>query len=111
MLFPNDLDVGWTDMVAVNERKLLMMVRDRGHALTIEITLNLQTARIEYFIPKLCNVDMINNLPGINKVNQDSIGATGIIETPINDLPNALFSFISKVPTDNDMVINNRNIR
>ena len=42
-LFPNDLDVGWTDMVAINERKLLMMVRDRGHALTIEITLNLQT--------------------------------------------------------------------
>ena len=24
-------------MVAINERKLLMMVRDRGHALTIEI--------------------------------------------------------------------------
>ena len=60
--FPNDLDVGWTDMVAVNERKLLMMVRDRGHALTIEITLNLQTARLEYFIPKLCNIDMIKKL-------------------------------------------------
>ncbi len=106
--FPNDLDVGWTDMVAVNERKLLMMVRDRGHALTIEITLNLQTARIEYFIPKLCNIDMINNLPGVNKVNQDSVGATGIIEIPITDLSNTLFNFISKVPTDSDMLINNR---
>lgn len=103
-LFPNDLDVGWTDMVAVNERKLLMMVRDRGHALTIEITLNLQTARLEYFIPKLCNIDMINDLPGINKVNQDSVGATGVIEIPISDLPNVLFNFISKVPTDSDMV-------
>jgi hypothetical protein len=106
-LFPNDLDVGWTDMVAINERKLLMMVRDRGHALTIEITLNLQTARIEYFIPKICNVDMVNNLPGINKVNQDSVGATGIIEIPISDLPNTLFSFISKVPMDSDMIISN----
>lgn len=106
-IFPNDLDVGWTDMVAVNERKLLMMVRDRGHALTIEITLNLQTARIEYFIPKICNVDMVNNLPGINKVNQDSVGATGIIEIPISDLPNTLFSFISKVPMDSDMIISN----
>ena len=100
-----DLDVGWTDMVAVNERKLLMMVRDRGHALTIEITLNLQTARIEYFISKLCNVDMINNLPGVNKVNQDSVGATGAIEIPIGDLQNTLFSLISKVPTDSDMVL------
>lgn len=106
-LFPNDLDVGWTDMVAINERKLLMMVRDRGHALTIEITLNLQTARIEYFIPKICNIDMVNNLPGINKVNQDSVGATGIIEIPISDLPNTLFSFISKVPMDSDMIISN----
>ena len=110
-VFPNDLDVGCTDMVAVNERKLLMMVRDRGHALTIEITLNLQTARIEYFIPKICNVDMVNNLPGINKVNQDSVGATGILEIPISDLSNTLFSFISKVPMDSDMIINNRNTR
>ena len=104
--FPNDLDVGWTDMVAINERKLLMMVRARGHALTIEITLNLQTARIEYFIPKLCNVDMINELPGINKVNEDSVGATGVTEVTINDLSNQLFSFISKVPMDTDMVFN-----
>lgn len=102
--FPNELDVGVTDMVAINERKLLMMVRDRGHALTIEITLNLQTARIEYFIPKLCNINMINNLPGINKVNENSVGATGVIEIPTNELSNTLFSFISKVPTDADMV-------
>lgn len=110
-LFPKDLDVGMTDMVAVNERKLLMMVRDRGHALTIEITLNLQTARIEYFIPKICNVDMVNNLPGINKVNQESVGATGVIEVPISDLPNTLFSFISKVPTDSDIIMKNRSMR
>lgn len=49
-------------MVAISERKLLMMVRDRGHALSIEITLNGQNARLEYFIPKVCNVDMVNNL-------------------------------------------------
>ncbi len=111
-LFPNDLDVGCTDMVAINERKLLMMVRDRGHALTIEITLDLQKVRIEYFIPKICNVDMVNNLPGINKVNQDSVGATGIIDDiPISDLPNTLFNFISKVPMDSDIIINYSNTR
>ena len=105
--FPTNIDVGWTDMVAINDRKMIMMVRDRGHALTIEITLNNDIARVEYFIPKLCNIEMINQLPGItNKVNEDSVGATGIIEVPINDLSTVLFNFISKVPTDNDMEIN-----
>lgn len=103
-MFPNDLDCGWTDMVAINDKKLIIMVRDRGHALTIEVTLNNNIARIEYFIPKLCNIEMINNLPGVNKVNKNSIGATGVIETPINTLPGVLFDFISKVPTDYDMV-------
>lgn len=102
--FPINMDVGWTDMVAINEKKLIMMVRDRGHALSIEISLNNNIARIEYFIPKLCNIDMVNDLPGINKVNSDSVGATGIIETDINSLPRVLFDFISKVPMDKDMV-------
>ena len=100
--FPDDLEVGYTDIVAVSERKLIMMVRDRGHALTIEITLQMNTARMEYFIPKICNIDMVNDLPGINKINQDSIAATGIIEIPINELSNTIFNFISKVPTDKD---------
>lgn len=104
-LFPNDLDVGWTDMVSINNKKLIMMVRDRGHALTIEITLKDQVARLDYFIPKICNVDMINSLPGINKVNDESVGATGVFETSINNLPNSLFDFISKVPMDSDMTI------
>ena len=92
-------------MVCINEKKMIMMVRDRGHAITIKITLNSNTARIEYFIPKLCNIEMINNLPGINKVIKDTIGATGIFETDIDNLNEALFTFISKVPTDADMVI------
>jgi len=104
-LFPNDLNVGWTDMVVINDRKLLMMVRDRGHALTIEITLNGNVARLEYFIPKLCNIEMINNLPGINKVHENSEGATGVFEIPISNLSSKIYDFISKVPTDMDMVI------
>ena len=56
--FPIDLDVGWTDMVIINEKKLIMMVRDRGHALTIEISLNNDIARLEYFISKSCNIEM-----------------------------------------------------
>ena len=36
--FPKDLDVAWTDIVSIDDKKILMMVRDRGRALTIEIT-------------------------------------------------------------------------
>lgn len=100
--FPTSLNVGFTDLVIINERKMLIMVRDRGHALTIEITINNNTARIEYFIPKICNIDMVNALPGINKVGDNSIGATGIVEVPAAKLPEFLFYFIEKVPTDSD---------
>ena len=102
--FPFDLDCGYTDMVAVSDKKLIMMVRDRGHALSIEITLKGDQARIEYFIPKICSVNMINNLPGINRINENSVGATGIFEVDRNDLNKSLFDFISKVPTDTDMI-------
>ena len=105
--FPTNIDVGWTDMVVINEKKLIMMVRDRGHALSIEISLNGDIARIEYFIPKLCNIDMINALPGINKVNNDSVGATGVIEVNKSELPQILFDFITKVPMDSDMIFEN----
>lgn len=101
--FPNDMDVGWTDMVAVSDKKLIMMVRDRGHALTIDITINNNVARIEYFIPKLCNIDMIRALPGVNPVNENSFGATGAIETTVGEMPEVLYDFISKVPMDSDM--------
>ena len=94
MMFPTDLDCGITDMVIINEKTLIMMVRDRGHALSIEVTLNKDNARIEYFIPKICNVEMVNKIPGVNKVNDDSIGTTGTIEVEIKDLPTALFNFI-----------------
>lgn len=46
---------------------------------------------------------MINRLPGVNKVNKDSVGATGVMEVKISDLPKTLFNFISMVPTDLDM--------
>lgn len=106
MMFPTDLDCGITDMVIINEKTLIMMVRDRGYALSIEVTLNKDNARIEYFIPKICNVEMVNKIPGVNKVNDDSIGTTGTIEVEVKDLPTALFNFISMVPTDMDIVHN-----
>ena len=108
-LFPNDLNIGWTDIVCLSDKKSLIMIRDIGHASTIEITLNNNIARLEYFIPKICNIDMVNKLQGINKVNENSVGATGVIETEINNLPTVLFDFISKVPTDEDIIYESKN--
>lgn len=102
-MFPSDLDCGITDMVIIDDKKLIVMVRDIGHALSMEVSLNNDMARVEYFIPKLCNIEMINKLPGVNKVNENSVGATGIMEVKISDLPKTLFDFISMVPTDLDM--------
>ena len=102
--FPNSIDVGYTDIVVLNERKAIMMVRDRGHALTIEVSLRNNICRMEYFIPKICNLEMVNNLPGINKINNDRIGATGVIEVPVEEFYDTLYDFISRVPMDSDMV-------
>lgn len=102
--FPKSLDVGVTDIVCIDDNKILMMVRDVGHALTTEISLNGDEARIEYFIPKICNIDMVNDLLGVNKVKEDSVGATGVIVTNSKYLSNTLIDFISKVPTDEDII-------
>lgn len=99
--FPIEIDCGWTDIVSISNEKVIMMIRDRGHALTIEITKIGSNYHIEYFIPKLCNIEMINNLPGINKVKEGAPGATGVFETD-NILD--LYNFINSVPTDSDMV-------
>ena len=104
--FPLDLDVGPTDMIGINENKLLMMVRDRGHALTMEIDLEEDQARMEYFVPKICDIEMVNALPGITKVNENSIGARGITSFPKEELSEQIFGFISKVPTDLDLMRN-----
>ena len=41
------------------------MARDLGHALTIEIEIENTKAHVSYFILKVCNIDMINNLKRI----------------------------------------------
>lgn len=100
--FPMDLDVGWTDIISL-EDQIFMMVRDRGHALTIDIDTSKDDYLIKYFVPKLCNEEMIKALPGINKDNISQNGASGCFQCKNTEFTNKLFSFIEKVPTDNDM--------
>ena len=74
-----------------------MMIRDRGHALTIEIDIDGNEVLINYFIPKLRNINMINELPGVYKVKDNEyIGTTGIFKTSVNDLSKTLFNLKHK---------------
>ena len=100
--FPMDLDVGWTDIISL-EDQIFMMVRDRGHALTIDIDTSKDDYLIKYFVPKLCNEEMIKALPGVNKDNISQNGASGCFQCKNTEFTNKLFSFIEKVPTDNDI--------
>lgn len=103
-----NIDIGETNIISLKD-KIILMVRDVGHALLIEINKTEDNKYlVEYFIPKICNVDMVNELKGVRKVNENSKYTNGIFET--NNLSIDVADFISKVPTDLDMVINQKQL-
>jgi len=102
--FPLDLDVAYTDILSLKD-KILIMVRDRGHALTIEVNVRENECDVSYFIPKICNTLMVNNLRGVRNVDENSKFTVGEFRNNNEDIVNAIYDFISKVPTDNDMFI------
>ncbi len=105
--FPSNTGSGDTDLIGLpGVNKSLMMVRDKGHALSIEITYEGENAIVEYFVPKLCNIDMVNALPGVIKVSSDApmhSGTTGRFVVSKKELPLKLVDFVKKVPTDEDI--------
>jgi hypothetical protein len=108
--FPLQLDCGYTDIVSLKNNEIIIMVRDRGHALSIEIEKENDVYYVKYFIPKICNVDMVNKLKGVDKVDKNSKYTVGIFKSTLEDLPNELYNFISKVPTDEDIKLENYEI-
>lgn len=104
-------DMSITDILSLNNgEKTMMMVRDKGHALTIQIDKNEDNSySVDYFIPKLCNIDMINALPGVQKVDKDTYfksGTTGIFELKNLSEYSKIMEFITAVPQDEDIVLN-----
>ena len=97
-----ELDVGYTDIISMQDR-ILMMVRDRGHALTINIDTKEEDALIKYFVPKVCNEVKVKLLPGMNKNYITGNGARGLIVANKEDVAETLVDFIERVPTDMDM--------
>ena len=92
---PSDLDCGYTDIISMQDR-ILMMIRDRGHALTIDIDSADEKGDIlvKYFVPKLCNEEMIKRLPGVGNISPN--GASGIFICKEDELSKRLFDFIGK---------------
>lgn len=92
------------DILSLKDRILIMM-RDLGHALMIEITYKGDNAIVNYFIPKICNYDMVLKLKGISNVKKDNKFAKGTFEISKEELITTLNDLIVKIPTDNDMFI------
>lgn len=102
--FPLTLDVGNTDILSLGD-EILIMIRDRGHALSIEIKVKENECDVSYFVPKICNTIMVNKLRGVREVDENSKFTLGEFRASKDEIDNIIFEFISKVPTDDDMFV------
>lgn len=103
---PEQKEIGESTIIGL-ENKVLMMVRDRGHALTLEIDTEGDKSLVRYFIPKICNIELVNQLRGVTKVAESADAtdtATGCFECEKNNIGNEIVSFVEKVPTDSDIL-------
>ena len=99
--------LGITDIIALKD-KVLMMVRDSGHALTLEIDKEGDSTFVKYFIPKICNAKLVNQLKGVIKVDinaKANESTQGEFKIEGKNIGEEIISFIEQVPTDSDMEI------
>ena len=83
-----------------------MMVRDVGHALILDIDTSKPRTFVSYFIPKITNVKLVNQLLGVKKVDEKSECTTGMFELEEGEnIGKGIVDFIEKVPTDAEMFI------
>lgn len=89
------------------DNHIIIMVRDRGHALTIDVQNELDHYRVSYYIPKICNIDMVNSLKGISKVDpnkkSDFDSAHGEFVVDKSSVGDEVNKLITSVPTDEDI--------
>ena len=101
---PFELDTGYLDILGF-DNKTIMMIRDRGHATTMEITSSDSEVKVEYFIPKICNLEMVKKLKGISNIKKRENGVRGIFFVEKDEISEEINDFISKIPMDIDMEI------
>lgn len=89
------------DIISLSANKVILMLRDYGHFSTIELSVGPKETLIEYYIPKICDVNMVNNLPGVSKVAGSGVGTTGRVTVENEKLIDYLCNeFIPSMPKD-----------
>lgn len=103
--FNTNVPVGTTDIVSIDDDKILITVRNRGHALQIEIEeKNDREIGVYYFIPKVLEPEMFNNIKGITKVKEGDTFAVGSFVTSKETAGAEIFDLVQNVPTDFDYI-------
>lgn len=103
--YPVELGTGEVDILSFDDH-LLMMIRDVGHALSVDSTIENDNIRVSYFVPKSCNIEKVNKLKGVTKLDpltSDMFSSTnGEFVCKKEDFTSEMIDFISNVPTDID---------
>lgn len=103
---PENIDIGDMDILSLSDTHLIIMVRDRGHALTIEVEVDGDTSLVRYFIPKICNAVKVNQVKGVRKVSLNSKVSdytNGKFEVKTEDISTEIYDLILSIPTDFDI--------
>ena len=103
--YPVELGTGEVDILSFDDH-LLMMIRDVGHALSIDSTIENDNIRVSYFVPKSCNIEKVNKLKGVTKLDpltSDMFSQTnGEFVCKKENFTSEIIDFINNVPTDID---------
>ena len=98
----------YMDLISINDKKAILLVKGLAHATSFEIDKTEQgDIRVEYFIPKIYEVNAINKLNGIDKVSENASvmrGATGIFYTNEERIGLDIFHIINNIPTEEDLM-------
>lgn len=103
-LSPEEFGEG-ADILSLND-KILMLMRGSGHALSVEINpshINKNEVEVNYFIPKVCSVEKVNELPGVRKVSNIATQTRGEFNVEQEKAADYVVEFVKKVPTDKDL--------
>jgi len=99
-----NFDTGEVDIVGFNKsNKILMLVRHRGHALSIQIDeKNENELGISYFVPKIHHHELIKNIRGLTNYEEGDTYAVGSFLVAKQTIGQEIFEFTQSVPTDGE---------